>query len=199
MPRAGRPSEFDRDEALETAMVAFWRDGFKETSVKALSEQLGITRSSFYNAFGSHEAMFLEALDRYLERSPDSAFAEQAPQGSVCALISDTFRTICTNLESDPDARGCLAVNSVSALCHVDESLGPKVAAVMINRLQRIENLLSLAVDRGELPSDTDVKATALAIKALLVGLNSMAKVLPNRGALWPAARASLLALGIDR
>jgi len=180
-------------------MAAFWRDGFRETSVKALAEQLGITRSSFYNAFGSHEAMFLEALDRYLERSPDSAFAEQAPEGSVCALISETFRTICANLETDPDAKGCLAVNSVSALCHVDESLGPKVAAAMLNRLQRIENLLGLAVRRGELPNDTDIKATALAVKALLVGLNSMAKVLTDRGALWPAARASLNALGIDR
>src|SRR3546814_19449373 len=78
MPRAGRPAEFDRDAALEVAMLAFWREGFKETSVKALSERLGITRSSFYNAFGSQEAMFLEALDRYLERSPDRAMADNA-------------------------------------------------------------------------------------------------------------------------
>src|SRR3546814_6947194 len=96
--------------------------------------------------------MFLEALDRYLERSPDRAMADNAPEGSVCALISETFRRICANLAADPDAKGCLAVNSVGALCNVDETLGPKVAAVMIERLQRIENLLKLAIDRGELP-----------------------------------------------
>lgn len=197
MPRAGRPAEFDRDAALEVAMLAFWREGFKETSVKALSERLGITRSSFYNAFGSQEAMFLEALDRYLERSPDRAMADNAPEGSVCALISETFRKICANLAADPDAKGCLAVNSVGALCNVDETLGPKVAAVMIERLQRIENLLKLAIDRGELPADTDVKATALALKTLLVGLNTMTKVLPERSHLWPAARAALVAFGI--
>ncbi|MBA4174394.1 MAG: hypothetical protein C0511_17510 [Hyphomicrobium sp.] len=199
MSKLGRPAEFDRDAALEVAMLAFWRDGFKETSVKALSERLGITRSSFYNAFGSQEAMFLESLDRYLSRSPDCAMADGAPEGSVCALIGETFQQICATLAADPDAKGCLAVNSVGALCNVDEALGPKVAAVMIERLQRIENLLILAIDRGELPADTDVKATALALKTLLVGLNTMAKVLPDRSDLWPAARAALLALGVLR
>lgn len=199
MSKLGRPAEFDRDAALEVAMLAFWRDGFKETSVKALSERLGITRSSFYNAFGSQEAMFLEALDRYLSRSPDCAMADGAPEGSVCVLISETFQQICATLAADPDAKGCLAVNSVGALCNVDEALGPKVAAVMIERLQRIENLLKLAIVRGELPADTDVKATAVALKTLLVGLNTMAKVLPDRSDLWPAARAALLALGVFR
>lgn len=53
--------------------MAFWRDGYQANSVKALSERLGITRSSFYNAFESREAMFMEAFERYLERSPDRA------------------------------------------------------------------------------------------------------------------------------
>ncbi|KPH83146.1 TetR/AcrR family transcriptional regulator, partial [Bosea vaviloviae] len=73
MSKSGRPSQFDRDAALEAALMAFWRDGYQANSVKALSERLGITRSSFYNAFESREAMFMEALERYLERSPDRA------------------------------------------------------------------------------------------------------------------------------
>lgn len=178
-------------------MQSFWRNGFKETSVKALSERLGITRSSFYNAFGSQEAVFLEALQRYLERSPDRAFAN-VPQGSsIRALITETFKAICETLAADTEAKGCLAVNSVSALCNVEPELGPKVAAHMNARRERIEALLRVAVARGELPGDFDVTATALALKALLVGLNSMSKVLPDRSALWPSARATLAAFGL--
>ena len=194
MSRPGRPSEFDRDAALEVAMLAFWRDGFKETSVKALSERLGITRSSFYNAFGSQDAVFLEALERYLARSPDRAFAEVPQVGSIRALITETFRAICQTLAADPDGKGCLAVNSVSALCNVEPELGPKVAAYMNERCKRIETLLRVAVARGELPIDYDITGTALALKALLVGLNSMSKVVPDRRALWPSARAALAA-----
>lgn len=197
MSRPGRPAEFDRDAALETAMLAFWRDGFKETSVKALSERLGITRSSFYNAFGSQEAVFLEALERYLKRSPDRAFAEVPQSGSIRGLMTATFKAICQTLAADPEGKGCLAVNCVSALCNVEPELGPKVAAHMNVRRERIETLLGVAVARGELPGGFDVPATALALKALIVGLNSMSKVLPDRSALWPAARATLASFGL--
>ncbi|QCI79818.1 TetR/AcrR family transcriptional regulator [Hankyongella ginsenosidimutans] len=197
MSKSGRPSQFDRDAALDEALVAFWREGYQANSVKALSERLGITRSSFYNAFESREAMFMEAFERYLERSPDRALAAVPLEGSVCALITATFKTICESLTLDPDAKGCLAVNSVGALCNVDAEIGPKVAAQMIARLERIETLLKAAVARGELPRDADITATALALKTFLVGLNSMAKVLPNRSALWPAARATLAAFGL--
>jgi TetR/AcrR family transcriptional repressor of nem operon len=199
MSKSGRPSQFDRDAALDAALMAFWREGYQANSVKALSERLGITRSSFYNAFESREAMFMEALERYLERSPDRALEVVPPEGSICALITATFRTICQSLALDVDAKGCLAVNSVGALCNVDAELGPKVAAHMVARLGRLEALLGAAVARGELPDDTDIAATALSLKTFLVGLNVMAKVVPDRAALWPAARAVLASFGILR
>lgn len=199
MSRLGRPLQFDRDAAVDTALSAFWRDGYQANSVKALSEQLGITRSSFYNAFESQEALFLEAFERYLERSPDRAFASTPSQGGACALITATFMAICHGLATEGGTRGCLAVNSVGALCNVDASLGPIVAAHMLTRLERIEALLRAAVADGELAPDTDITATALSLKTFLVGLNTMAKVLPDRSALWPAAQATLAALGILR
>lgn len=199
MQGSGRPLQFDRDEALDAALMAFWREGYEANSVKALSERLGITRSSFYNAFESREAMFLAVLERYLERSPDRALAAVPPEGSICALISATFKAICESLALDPDAKGCLAVNSVGALCNVDAELGPKVAAHMVERLGRIEALLGAAVTRGELARDTDIATVALSLKSFLFGLNVMAKVVPDRCALWPAARAVLASFGILR
>lgn len=195
--KSGRPPQFDRDAALEAVLGMFWRDGYQASSVKALSERLGITRSSFYNAFESQEAAFIEALERYLARSPDQAMATVPMEGSIRALITATFKAACQSLAQDADAKGCLAVNSVGALCNVHAELGPKIAARVLGRLERIEILLKAAVVRGELPSNTDIAATALSLKALLVGLNTMAKVLPDRSALWPAARTALSGLGI--
>lgn len=199
MSKLGRPAQFDRDAALDAALMAFWREGYHANSVKALSERLGITRSSFYNAFESQEAVFLEALERYLEHSPDRALAHAPQKGSVCVLITQTFKGVCQSLAHDADAKGCLAVNSVGALCNVDAVLGPKVAAYMTARLERIEALLRLAVAKGEISGDVDISATALSLKTFLVGLNVMAKIVPDRAALWPAARAALSALGILR
>lgn len=197
MTKAGRPSKFDRDAAVEQALQAFWRDGYQASSVKALSEQLGITRSSFYNAFESQEALYLEALDRYLARSPDDAFARDPGDAGMRRHITQVFRTICDTLERDRTARGCLAVNSVNALCGSDNVLSDAITARMLDRLDRIELLLRQGVERGELPADMDIGATALALKSLIVGLNTMARIVPDKTALWPAAQQTLAGLGL--
>ncbi|WP_341711820.1 TetR/AcrR family transcriptional regulator [Erythrobacter sp.] len=199
MRKAGRPAKFDRDDAVDIALQAFWSEGYQANSVKALSERLGITRSSFYNAFESQEALFLEALERYLAGAPDRTLAQVPEDGSICALLTRTFRAVCDALEQDGAGKGCLLVNSVGALCLGGEGLGLIVAELVIERVERLEALLCAAAQRGELDEMTDVKALALALKTQLLGLNLMAKVVKDKSALWPAARTMLAGHGILR
>ncbi len=62
---AGRPREFDRDEALGRARDAFWRRGYEGTSMADLVEALGIASARIYAAFGSKDALFREAVGLY--------------------------------------------------------------------------------------------------------------------------------------
>src|ERR1700757_356230 len=62
----GRPRGFDRDAALEAAMFLFWRKGFASTSMNDLCDAMGVRSPSLYAAFGSKEALYLQAIERYL-------------------------------------------------------------------------------------------------------------------------------------
>ncbi|UUX51104.1 TetR/AcrR family transcriptional regulator [Nisaea acidiphila] len=192
-----RPSKFDRDEAIETAMEAFWRDGYESCSVKALSERLGITRSSFYNAFNSREDLFAEVLERYARQSPDRAFADLVSDGQVRALITRTFRLACRVRAADPDGKGCLAVKSVDELCGRDRILGPLLEEAILGNVARIERLLEFGKETGELPESLEPHATALALKAQLVGLNVICKVIRDETELRLAAETALRGLGL--
>ena len=57
----GPPSEFDRDAALEQAMVLFWERGSEETSIGDLTRAMGIGAPSLYAAFGDKRSLFEEA------------------------------------------------------------------------------------------------------------------------------------------
>ena len=60
-----RPREFDHDEVLRIAFDQFWRKGVRGTSLSDIARDAGVQRGSLYNAYGSKEALFLSAYERY--------------------------------------------------------------------------------------------------------------------------------------
>lgn len=192
-----RPVQFDRQEAVRFVMNEIWRAGYEACSLKSISEKLGVTRSSLYNAFGSREALFKEALDAYLKDAPDKILADARKDESILGLLTRQFRNICRARAADPEARGCMAVNCVAELVGVDPELGPFLEKAMRAKLKLLEKLLRQAAANGEIEDDGNLKARALALQSLLVGVNLMAKVVRSEKELWAAAKAGLAGLGL--
>src|SRR5215471_18451291 len=71
----GRPVVFDRVHALHAAMKLFWERGYEGASFDELISAMGISASSFYNSFGSKEALYCEATQSYLEWAGQWFFA----------------------------------------------------------------------------------------------------------------------------
>lgn len=195
----GRPTGFDRSAAIETAMQEIWRHGYEASSVKAISEKLGITRSSYYNAFGSREDLFKAALEAYLAQSPDRVFHQGTPDMPILELLTLTFREICAARAGDREGRGCLAVNSLTELANTHDELGNLIASAVLGSAARLEELLAIAVEKGELPAETDLHAKALALQNLMIGINVFAKALRDEDELWLTVRTTLEGLGLYR
>lgn len=193
----GRPAEFDRDQAVEIVMNDIWMNGYEACSIKGISEKLGITRSSFYNAFGSREALFEEALELYFSRTPDRVLAQAEGDIRIVPMLTKMFKDVCRTRAADPQGRGCMAVNCVAELVGVNESLGPMLERAVLGSLDRLEHLLRRAAANGEIEDRGDLREKALALQNLLIGLNVMCKVVRSEKDLWRAARQTLKGLGV--
>ena len=192
----GRPKEFDRDEAVNTVLNEIWEHGYEACSVKALSEALGITRSSFYNAFGSRENLFLEVVESFNGPTPNRDWFPIDETCSVLKSISDGIRQVCKTRVNDPAARGCLLINSITELVGRHENLGPALEEVFSANVQYLENILTVAAERGEL-ENCDLRTKALALQSVLVGLNVMSKTVRDEDEIWRSTKHSLQALGL--
>ena len=62
-----RPREFDDAAVLDAAIDCFWAEGFGGTSIRDLSERMGISGPSLYNAFGDKHGLFIQSIERYLD------------------------------------------------------------------------------------------------------------------------------------
>ncbi len=60
-----RTREFDTEAAVSRAMELFWLRGYEATSVRDLTQHLGIGQGSLYAAFGGKDGLYRAALEHY--------------------------------------------------------------------------------------------------------------------------------------
>jgi AcrR family transcriptional regulator len=154
----GRPREFDRGAALEAAMVLFWRKGFAATSMNDLCDAMDVRSPSLYAAFGSKEALYLEAIQRYVEIFGPPVWDGLAEGATARAGVQNLLLAATESLpESHVSPGGCMA--ALAAVC--DEwpaGIAGVVRKIRREMLRMLRSRLEAGVANGELPPSTDIE-----------------------------------------
>jgi len=173
MPR-GRPREFDVDQAMDRAMLLFWRHGFEGTSVSALAEAMKINVPSLYAAFGNKEDLFNRVLERYLQR-PASYLPTAMKEPAARRVAERLFQGAIEMTMNPKHPDGCLLVHGALVS-------GP-VAAPVRKHLERIRaaaehavcNRLELAIAQKDLPSSVNPAKLARYLMTVVWGMSVQA------------------------
>lgn len=192
--KTGRPLSFDREVALERAMLVFWRYGYEAASLQELTSAMGITPPSLYAAFGDKEHLFLEAVERYSSKNCDAldCLFAQAPtaRDAIERLLQST--AIEHTCSSHPP--GCLVVtaatNCSASAEHVQDAMTQRRSDVETKVRKRIER----GISDGDLPADTDAASLAAFYITVIHGMSTQARDNGNRDKLLAIARAAMRA-----
>ena len=154
----GRPREFDRGAALDAAMVLFWRKGFAAASMNDLCDAMDVRSPSLYAAFGSKEALYLEAIQRYVEVFGPPVWDKLAEGATARAGVENLLLAATESLpESHVTPGGCMA--ALAAVC--DEwpaGIAQVVRKIRAEMLGMLRSRLEAGVANGELPATTDIE-----------------------------------------
>ncbi|MEV0220202.1 TetR/AcrR family transcriptional regulator [Streptomyces sp. NPDC050704] len=188
----GRPRSFDRETALEKAILAFWEHGYEATSVSDLTKVMGIGAPSLYAAFGDKRSLFDEVVQVYGVRYGsfgDRAFAEEP---TVRAGVERLLREAAAEYTEPGRPHGCLVVHAATNCTtpEVEESLRGRRNATIAT----IESRIRASVAAGELPAGTDAAALARHTGAMIQGMSQQARDGATKGELEALAE---LAMGI--
>lgn len=174
IPTRGRPRSFDRDAVLDKAIRLFWERGYEGTSVRDLTERLGIGSPSLYSAFGPKQNLFAEALAVYDEQYGgfiDRAIAEEPTARAAATRI----------LGEGPDRytrpgmpTGCLVVSGDAGTSNAEVTA--LLAGVRSRKVAELAAKIRTDIQSGALPPQTDALALSQYTMSTLTGLAQAAR-----------------------
>lgn len=195
-PKRGRPLSFDRDQAIQKAMLLFWQHGYEATSLNDLTAALNVTPSSIYTAFGDKKRLFLEAVQRYVSGPVNAESiiqaAATAQEAALCLL-----RTAAIGFTGESTPRGCLlasaAISCSASAQDVKDTLTDLRRAIETSLRDKIRR----GVKDGSLPPEANAAALAAHTMAVIQGMSTLARDGATRASLlqvtdmamrcWPA------------
>ncbi|GAA3256453.1 TetR/AcrR family transcriptional regulator [Nonomuraea helvata] len=189
-----RQRAFDREVALERALLSFWRHGYEATSVAELTAAMGIRPPSLYAAFGDKRRLFEEAVRRYQETYGAFTARALAEEPTGRAAIERVLRESAAEFASDSHPAGCLiitaAVNCGPESAEVQELLRGFREATKAALKARIDE----DVAAGRLPADTDTAGLATFYAAVIQGMSTQARDGASHAALRRVATLAMSA-----
>ncbi|MEM8588356.1 MAG: TetR/AcrR family transcriptional regulator [Pseudomonadota bacterium] len=156
-----RSLEFEPGEAVENAMMVFWRKGFEATSVTDLEVETGVGRKSLYRTFHDKHDLFLKALETYRRLLSARNLAPMMEPDAGLDTISRFLRGLAAYGGTEEAKMGCLICNTALERSTDDPEAARQVHLYFDQIRRAFANALQGAIRCRELPADTDVSRYA--------------------------------------
>lgn len=175
MKKAGRPLSFDRQKALENAMLAFWKNGYETTSVTDLTTAMGITAPSLYTAFGNKKKLFIESVNLYaFGDCRNGDFISNAETGHDAArTLLNTSLTIFTDGKTPA---GCLLASSTASGSDASLEIRQYVSSIRTGMREALSKRIERDIADYKLPSSVNAVALSNYIFAVIQGMSVLAR-----------------------
>jgi AcrR family transcriptional regulator len=193
--KTGRPIGFDRDAALEAAMLLFWQRGYEGTSIADLTHAMGLNPSSIYAAFGDKHTLFQLVVKRYMELRAQyavRALEEPTLERFIRALFENTVAFLTT--PGHPPTCMTLA-GAVGCSLDATPARDLMTAIRKQNQVALKERLLK-ARKSGELSKEINVDDYARYLSTIVAGLSIQAANGSTKTELNRTAQMALRHLG---
>jgi AcrR family transcriptional regulator len=193
--KTGRPISFNKDAALEAAMLLFWERGYEGTSMADLTQAMGLHPSSIYAAFGDKHALFQLAAKRYVEMREQYA-GKALEQPTFEKVVRALFDNTIAFLTAPGHPPTCMTLAGA-----VGCSVEAKPARDLMTEIRKqnqiaIRKRLLKARQSGELPKSLNLDDYTRYLSTIIAGLSIQAANGSTKEELKRTAKMALRHLG---
>ena len=171
---AGRPREFEPEQAVQDALETFWARGYHDVSVSDLETATGVVRTSLYNTFTNKRGLFDASLDAYLSTLSDEiARLLTSATGGLSDIHAFLDQIESWHLSGTP---GCFMINSMIEFADVDAEITKRGRVYLDHLRSGFSAALQRAATAGELRDPDSLESSANQMLLQTLGLNMAAR-----------------------
>ena len=165
-----RDGKLTRDALLKVALRQYLESGYEATSLRKITEELGITVAATYYYFSSKDELLVEAFRRNLERL-------RSAHDNVGQSLSDperlwTFVQLHTRVQRSEDAGRRQRYSASLLVNSLPPAAAEPLAQIMRSVRDRLRNIIAAGI-RAKAFEKVNTTATAYAIFGMSHQLNS--------------------------
>lgn len=161
---------------LRQALMVFWRQGYETTSVSDLTKAMEIGPSSLYNAFGSKEELFRQALEYY--RSVESPFLSRCLESdhSTVESLQDILLEAARFYDRRGYPKGCAVLLATANWSGKSQPVAEQLRGMRRDTERAMAERIKRGQERGEVNPSADGALSAKFIMTTLQGLALQAR-----------------------
>lgn len=152
-----------------------------------------LNRPSLYGAFGDKEDLYLDTLEGYREDSLDILFEALNPalplRENLACVYAEALKIY---LHGETAARGCFLIGTATAEAIQHDRVREVLRRSLNEFDDAIKERVELAIERGELPAETNAATLAKLASAVMHSLAVRARAGDTRETLEAIARSGV-------
>jgi AcrR family transcriptional regulator len=168
-----RKRNYDRKDLIERARDLFWKRGWAGTSLKDLEAVLQMRPGSFYAAFGSKDALFKLALEKYAMDGRERLKTLAQENGPIKAL--QRLPQMVVENDAAP-AKACMLSKTLLELHAHNHPLAHEANLHLLKMEAHFAELFQQAQSSGDIDSAHDPQLLARRYQSDLLGLRVSAE-----------------------
>lgn len=173
---SGQGRKFSIADGLGAATRVFWNYGYEGSSVKMLTDAMGINPPSLYKAFGSKEELFFQVVDHYNDTHGNfMAIAFDEEHGGV-ELMRRLLLEAAQHYAQPGFPGGCLTISAAVTVTEQNQHVAQRLANMRNDNIKAMAEALDQDVERGRLPEGTDTRTLAGFVGTTLQGMSQQAR-----------------------
>jgi TetR/AcrR family transcriptional repressor of nem operon len=168
-----RPRQFDTQTATDQAMHVFRKQGYKGSSLLDLTAAMGISKSSFYETFGSKHALFLTTLNRFHQTKAIYQIIDQQSGISAKTMITNIFKQLIDNVSAGTG--GCMFGDCAIEFSNTDQAVTNQISDGIKQLEHMFYQILMREQEQGRVSKNFKPRTMARQLTATFYGLQVMA------------------------